>query len=98
MLVNIYLYILVLINPERYLKWLQAQFVALGGKRIHIALSSITEAMDDEQNSVDIVINCTGMHSAWLGGVKDKNIKPIRGQNVLVRANHIRRTISMKSK
>ncbi|KAG2220124.1 hypothetical protein INT45_006152 [Circinella minor] len=93
-----YRFTTVLINPERYLKWLQAQFVALGGKRIHIALSSITEAMDDEQNSVDIVINCTGMHSAWLGGVKDKNIKPIRGQNVLVRANHIRRTISMKTK
>ncbi|KAI9278767.1 hypothetical protein BDA99DRAFT_428548 [Phascolomyces articulosus] len=50
------------------------------------------------QNTVDIVINCTGMHAAWLEGVKDRHIKPIRGQNVLVRANHIRRTISMKAK
>jgi D-amino-acid oxidase len=33
----------------------------------------------------DIVINCTGFSSFFLGGVEDSTLKPVRGQTVLVR-------------
>lgn len=35
--------------------------------------------------AVDIVVNCTGLGAAKLGGVQDKNIGPARGQIVIVR-------------
>lgn len=89
----------VAITPERYLRWLQSQFVALGGKRKHVEISNLTDAMDDPQNTVDIIVNCAGMHAAGIQGVNDPHInKPVRGQNVVVRAKHIRKTISVKSK
>lgn len=40
--------------------------------------------------SVDAVFNCTGIGAASLGGVKDENVFPTRGQVVVVRAPHIR--------
>lgn len=86
-----------MINPERYLKWLQAQFLALGGKRKRVELKHILDAVDDSE-TVDVIVNCTGMRAAKLEGIFDKNILPIRGQNVLVRAAHIRKTLSVKSK
>lgn len=91
--------LVVAITPERYLRWLQSQFVALGGKRKHMEISSLTDAMDDPENTVDIIVNCAGMHAAEIQGVNDTHInKPVRGQNVIVRAKHIRKTISVKSK
>lgn len=91
--------LVVAITPERYLKWLQSQFVALGGKRKHMEISSLTDAMDDPENTVDIIVNCAGMHAAEIQGVNDTHInKPVRGQNVIVRAKHIRKTISVNSK
>lgn len=86
-----------MINPERYLKWLQAQFLALGGKRKRVELKHILDAAD-ESETVDVVVNCTGMRAAKLKGIFDSKVMPVRGQNVLVRAAHIRKTISVKSK
>jgi D-amino-acid oxidase len=34
----------------------------------------------------DAVVVCTGLASRFLGGVEDKNVYPIRGQTVLIRA------------
>ncbi|KAI9313541.1 hypothetical protein BX666DRAFT_1864121 [Dichotomocladium elegans] len=92
-----YSYTTVTIQPERYLRWLLMQFVALGGKHQRMAVADIADAMGDEQNPVDIVVNCTGMHAASLGGVKDKHMRAVRGQNVVVRASHVRKTMSMSS-
>lgn len=57
-------------------------------------LQELQDAMEDPL--VDVVVNCTGVQSSWLAN--DKNIVPTRGQNVVVRAGHVRRTISMKCK
>lgn len=36
-------------------------------------------------NKADLIVNCTGLSSLFLGGVEDKNLYPARGQIVLVR-------------
>ena len=38
----------------------------------------------------DAIIVCAGLGARFLGGVEDKNIYPIRGQTVLIRAPWIR--------
>jgi glycine/D-amino acid oxidase-like deaminating enzyme len=49
-------------------------------------------------DDVDIVVNCTGLGAKDLGGVADQKMSPTRGQNVVVRAQHIRKTVSIISK
>ncbi|KAI8144782.1 hypothetical protein BJV82DRAFT_512735 [Fennellomyces sp. T-0311] len=44
--------------------------------------------------NVGVVVNCSGLHARTLGGVEDKAVVPTRGQNVIVHASHIRKTIS----
>lgn len=36
-------------------------------------------------NKADLILNCTGLSSATLGGVEDKTVFPARGQIVVVR-------------
>lgn len=38
----------------------------------------------------EALIVCTGISSRFLGGVEDKNVYPIRGQTVLIRAPWVR--------
>lgn len=80
------------INPLVYLPWLLRQFLNLGGicqrKKIH----DISEVVD----GVDIVVNCTGIRAKEL--VHDTSLIATRGQNVLVKAPHIRKSMSMETK
>lgn len=85
----------VVVNPLIYLRWLQAQFLTMGGNKRRMTLSHISEAMDD---GADVVINCTGVHVRTLGGVHDSSVVATRGQNVVVEAPHIRKTVSVKCK
>ncbi|KAI9248043.1 hypothetical protein BDA99DRAFT_542762 [Phascolomyces articulosus] len=87
-------YTTVAVNPGIYLKWLFSQFITMGGQYKRVTLSHIFDAMD---TSVDIVVNCSGMHAKTLGGVEDKTVVPTRGQNVIVHAPHIRKTVSFMS-
>ena len=49
-------------------------------------LSHISEAASfDTSGHADVVVNCTGLLAAKLGGVMDSNVYPGRGQIVLVR-------------
>jgi glycine/D-amino acid oxidase-like deaminating enzyme len=84
-----------LINPLVYLPWLLKQYFALGGKHRKQKIDQISDVISDD---TDIVVNCTGVRAKDLGGVMDKTITPTRGQNVIIRAPHIRKTISMSSK
>ncbi|KAG0183173.1 hypothetical protein DFQ29_009249 [Apophysomyces sp. BC1021] len=86
----------VLVNPQRYLQWLQSQYLTLGGKRKRLTLTHILEATMDDENNVDVIVNCTGVHARWLGGVLDKNIVPVRVQDTVVRASHIRKAVFIK--
>lgn len=85
-------YYLVVINPTVYIKWLLKQFLNLGGRIERKRIDDLTQAMEN----VDSVVNCTGFQARDL--VKDDSVVPVRGHNVLVRAPHIRKTMTMDSK
>jgi hypothetical protein len=91
----------VLINSPHYLTWLLRQFVSKGGKLHRQTLNCISEVFDGidtvgkgERQQVDGVVNCTGLGSLHLGGVKDSCLFPTRGQTVIVKGNHIKKTIT----
>lgn len=71
------------------------QYLAMGGRHKRQKIDRISDVVSDD---VDIVVNCTGVRAKDLGGVMDAAIVPTRGQNVIIKAPHIRRTISMLSK
>lgn len=81
-----------MINPSVYLPWLLKQFLNMGGKCQKKTIYSISEVVDD----VDIVVNCTGVRSKEL--FADKDLLATRGHNLLVKAPHIRQTMSMETK
>ncbi|CAO3627033.1 unnamed protein product [Mucor fragilis] len=85
----------VLINPLVYLPWLFKQYLAMGGKHRKQKIDRISDAMSDD---VDIVVNCTGVRAKDLAGVMDAAIVPTRGQNVIIKAPHIRKTIAMSKR
>lgn len=89
----------VLINSPHYLTWLLRQFVSMGGKLHRQTLNCISEVFDwtveeGERQQVDGVVNCTGLGSLHLGGVKDSCLFPTRGQTVIVKGDHIKKTVT----
>jgi hypothetical protein len=88
----------VLINSPHYLTWLLRQFISKGGKLHRQTLNCISEVFDGieegERQQVDGVVNCTGLGSLHLGGVKDSSLFPTRGQTVIVKGNHIKKTVT----
>ncbi|KAI8373705.1 hypothetical protein BD560DRAFT_327905 [Blakeslea trispora] len=89
-----YHYTTVLINSLVYLPWLFKQYLLLGGRHCRQRINCISEAMSDD---VDIVVNCTGVGVRNLGGVNDKSVVPVRGQNVLIKAPHIRKAVYLNT-
>ncbi|KAI8982187.1 hypothetical protein BDF20DRAFT_817919 [Mycotypha africana] len=52
----------------------------------------------DKHSEPPIVINCTGLGSKFLGGVRDQALFPSRGQTVIVKGSHIKETITFSRK
>lgn len=78
----------VCINTAIYLPWLVSQCLKNGVVFKRAVFSHISEASLPDihpSNRVDLVVNCTGLGAAKLGGVADKTVVPARGQIVLVR-------------
>ncbi|KIJ14603.1 D-aspartate oxidase [Paxillus involutus ATCC 200175] len=73
------------INTPVYLNWLLARFLAGGGTTKRVQLQHISQVFDSTQNPAAIVA-CPGIGARFLGGIEDKNIYPIRGQTILLRA------------
>jgi D-amino-acid oxidase len=76
------------INTAIYLPWLVSQCLKNGVvfKRAifkHIKESSAPSIFNGKK--VHVVVNCTGLGAAKLGGVEDKTVVPARGQIVVVR-------------
>ncbi|KAI8099600.1 uncharacterized protein BX664DRAFT_321698 [Halteromyces radiatus] len=91
-------YTTVLINPLQYLPWLLKQVVSKGVQLKRQTINNIRDAftVDDGDGcikSVDAVVNCTGLGSLHLGGVQDQKLFPTRGQTVLVKGNHIKKSV-----
>jgi hypothetical protein len=77
----------VCINTAIYLPWLLGQCLKNGAIVKRGIVSHVSEAagLHHSGQKADIVINATGLGSAKLGGVRDKDVYPARGQIVLVR-------------
>ncbi|KAI9821759.1 MAG: hypothetical protein M1827_002340 [Pycnora praestabilis] len=77
----------VCINTALYLPWLASQCLKNGVVIKRGILKHITDAasLHHSGQPADLIVNCTGLGSAKLGGVEDKNVIPARGQVVVVR-------------
>ncbi|KAI9713425.1 MAG: hypothetical protein M1820_000807 [Bogoriella megaspora] len=79
----------VCINTALYLPWLASQCLKHGVVLKRGVVSHVKEAAGPmfhyTGRSAEVVINCTGLSSRFLGGVTDENIVPVRGQIVVVR-------------
>ncbi|KAJ3373586.1 hypothetical protein GGF31_000427 [Allomyces arbusculus] len=78
-------------NTPKYLAWMTRLFKRLGGK---IAVKTLQHIDDAASPTTAAVINCTGLGARTLGGVEDTNVYPTRGQIVIVRAPHVKYTIT----
>jgi D-amino-acid oxidase len=76
----------VCINTAIYLPWLLGQCVKAGVTTKRSILSHISDAPSHHTSGhANVVVNCTGLSAAKLGGVMDSAVYPGRGQVVLVR-------------
>jgi glycine/D-amino acid oxidase-like deaminating enzyme len=89
------------IDTPRYLPYLSNLFQSMGGRIVQQQIQHISQLQPPivPQPPVSVIIVCAGIGARYLGGVEDKDVYPIRGQTVLVRAPHITfgRTLSSKN-
>ncbi|KAI9709593.1 MAG: hypothetical protein M1828_002401 [Chrysothrix sp. TS-e1954] len=77
----------VCINTAIYLPWLVSQCLKNGVVFRRGIVTHIADAVDLHHTGAkaDLAVNCTGLSSLWLGGVRDSTLTPARGQIVVVR-------------
>ncbi|KAJ7749293.1 D-amino-acid oxidase [Mycena maculata] len=96
------------IDSPVYLNYLLSRFLAAGGSIVRGTVQHIAQVVEGGAgifngrkclSSPSAVIVCVGLGARTLGGVEDKDMYPIRGQTVLVRAPWVRfgRAISSKN-
>ena len=76
------------IDTPTYLPYLLARFLAKGGAVVRSTLQHISQVLEGGLTPFkpDALVVCAGIGARFLGGVEDKDIYPIRGQTVLIRA------------
>src|SRR5690606_32030797 len=83
----------VCLDPNVYLLYLQRDLEKAGVRFRQAHLDHILQGFElrrlfdeegEEEDEVDVVVNCTGLLASQLGGVQDSLVKPLRGQIVLV--------------
>ncbi|KPJ04380.1 PREDICTED: D-aspartate oxidase [Papilio xuthus] len=75
------------IGCERYLPWVERQFLEKGGK----IMTSTVESFTSLPGKYDLVFNCTGLGAKLL--CNDYNLVPIRGQVIKVKAPWLKTAI-----
>ncbi|KAJ5832747.1 hypothetical protein N7474_001058 [Penicillium riverlandense] len=77
----------VCINSPVYLSWLVGQCAKAGTVFKRATLKHVVDAASAHHSGqkADVVVNCTGLSSKFLGGVLDGKLYPARGQVVVVR-------------
>ncbi|RDB30565.1 D-amino-acid oxidase [Hypsizygus marmoreus] len=88
------------LDTPKYLPYLASRFTAAGGKIIKASVQHINQVVEGGESAFssernppsppDAVLVCTGIGTRFLGGVEDKDMYPIRGQTVLIRAPWIK--------
>ena len=90
------------IDPPVYLPYLLSRFLARGGNLIRSSLQHISQVLEGALTPFkpDALVVCAGIGARFLGGVEDKDVYPIRGQTVSIRAPWVRfgRSICGKDK
>jgi hypothetical protein len=88
------------IDTPAYLPYLLARFLAKGGSIIRSSLQHISQVLEGAHTPFkpDALVVCAGIGARFLGGVEDKDVYPIRGQTVLIRAPWVKfgRTLNGK--
>ncbi|GLB39080.1 putative FAD dependent oxidoreductase [Lyophyllum shimeji] len=96
----------VTIDTPVYLTYLMSRFLAGGGAVVRGSVQHIAQLVESGAHAInpdeadpaspDAIVVCAGLGARALGGVEDKDVYPIRGQTVLLRAPWIRfgRTLS----
>ncbi|KAG6917607.1 hypothetical protein DXG01_001836 [Tephrocybe rancida] len=83
------------IDTPLYLRYLAKRFTAAGGVLTRASVQHIDQVLEGGAGvftgtptltSPDAIVVCTGLGTRFLGGIEDKNMYPIRGQTVIVRA------------
>ena len=76
------------IDTPAYLPYLLARFLAKGGSIVRSSLQHISQVLDGALTPFkpDALVVCAGIGARFLGGVEDKDVHPVRGQTVLIRA------------
>jgi len=81
----------VTIDTPNYLLWLYETFTSSGGTFIRASVQHVQQIIDGafvpgQPAPPEAVIICAGIGARALGGVEDRDVHPIRGQTVLIRA------------
>lgn len=85
----------VTMNTPAYLNWLLSRFLANNGTIVRASLQHISQLLErgtspytgsQSHRDIDALVICAGLGARVLGGVEDKDVYPIRGQTVLLRA------------
>ncbi|EJD46855.1 D-amino-acid oxidase [Auricularia subglabra TFB-10046 SS5] len=87
----------VTIDIPKYLPYLLARFLGRGGQVIRARVQHIDQVLQGAFGPTpEAIFICAGLGARFLGGVEDKDVFPIRGQVVLIRAPWIKfgRTLS----
>lgn len=84
------------IDTPAYLNYLLSRFLARGGSVVRGAVQHINQLIEGgahvfargrpSPTSVDALVVCPGLGARTLGGVEDKDVYPVRGQTVMIRA------------
>ncbi|KAI9062226.1 D-amino-acid oxidase [Trametes sanguinea] len=94
------------IDTPAYTAYLLARFLSRGGTIVRGAVQHISQVIEGgpqlfrsgkpSPDPVDALVVCPGLGARTLGGVEDKDVYPVRGQVVIIRAPWINfgRTIS----
>ncbi|KAI6012980.1 hypothetical protein EDC04DRAFT_2579722 [Pisolithus marmoratus] len=78
------------VYPPVYLNWLLGRFLANRGNIVRAHLQHISQAMDGGISGLpqkpDGIVACVGLGARFLGGIEDKEVYPVRGQTVVLKA------------
>jgi len=88
------------IDTAAYLPFLLARFLSRGGRVRRTYVQHIDQVLLGSWGTPipDALVVCPGLGARFLGGVEDKNVYPIRGQTVLVRAPWVKHCRGMLEK
>ena len=87
-------------DAPMYVNYLLARFLSRGGRVVRGRVGHVNQVVEGgvdlflrgqaAKNPVDAVVICTGLGARTLGGIEDKNVYPVRGQVLLLKAPWVR--------